>query len=520
MTALMHAAVHRSFGAVNLLVKAKAGLNKKSIGNLFYGEVSALMLLLGPMSLFEGQREGRFSAFRELVNAGADVNVKDNDGRTMLMRLLDNTPGPEELITWLINDKRDNDKRDNDSPTGLLAAGIKPNLESKKQWTALMYAAWRLHTSKQHVDALQALIQAKADLDVKNENGKTALMLLLDSKKLNEENLHTRYKAFTELVKAGADVNIEDNDGNTVLMLLLSKTEEPEGLISFLRNYRFDDNSNNSTGLLAAGVKPDIQNTQNWTALMYAVSEGYVDAFMALVEAGADFNLKNDADQTALMLLMISERDESYQMMGWLVRSYTSLQPGKTMDVNKIDKVTGSTALMLGADNCRMPYCLPEYFEGSRFFLLLNWSGVEHDLNAKNEKNQTVLMIASESGALQEFKATMKKIYPAGKVGAEDLDTELRPAACLALSGLNKVLKAAKEKKNASERPQKRARVDNKEAVFREILHDLLRLQGLAEEAANIWIEEGLNNLNNKEAICGALGAIAFSASSSAVRDV
>ncbi len=520
MTALMHAVLKGNFSALSLLVKAKANLNKKNDN----GE-TALMLLL---KLKES--DGRFKAFKELVTAGADINEKDNDGTSVLMLLLNNTEKPEEIITWLINyntekpeeiitwpinykhEKNNNPYKHekNNNPKALLSAGVHPNLESTKGWTALMYAALN-----GHFDAASALIKAGADVHKQTrEEGKTVLMLLLNSKNLNKEKLDARFKAFTELVTAGADINKQDDvDGNSVLMLLLNNTlntQEPERIINWLTNYKHENNDDNPKA-----IKPNLKSKTKWTALMYAVSKGNVEAFEALVEAGADFNQQNENLQTALMLLTVSKNDESFEMMDWLVKNYTRLQPNSRIDVN-IEDNTGSTALMLGAEKCRMPSCLPEHFEVSPFSLLLNWNDVEHDLNAKNEKGQTALMIASMSGALQEFKALMKKKYPADReVQSVNGEAELAPAARLAVSGLNNALKQIQKEKEAKEKkekasapPMKKAREERlyknaqaKAAEFREILQTLLRVQGFEEKEANDAIERGLEDLNNNEAI-------------------
>ena len=78
--------------------------------------------------------------------------------------------------------------------------------------TALMIAAQ--HGQK---EAVKALIELEADVNLKDEEGLTALTLI--GRKTILVTIDTRVEIAQILVEAGADVNVVDNEGNTVLML-------------------------------------------------------------------------------------------------------------------------------------------------------------------------------------------------------------------------------------------------------------------------------------------------------------
>jgi hypothetical protein len=117
--------------------------------------------------------------------------------------------------------------------------------------------AWQPSASPAMLRTLEALISAKADVNAANEDGLTPLMeaasgTFLQMKNPDEEE--ELYLQFTKmLLKAGADPNAREEDHQA-------------------------------------------------TALMYAAAEGFGKIVSALIEGGADINLKTDNGATAYML--------------------------------------------------------------------------------------------------------------------------------------------------------------------------------------------------------------------------
>ena len=88
---------------------------------------------------------------RALIDAGADVNIKDKDGSTALMWASDN--GHTETVKLLID------------------AGADVNIKNKYGRTALMWAS-RCNRK----ETVKLLIDAGADVNAKDEDGWTALI--------------------------------------------------------------------------------------------------------------------------------------------------------------------------------------------------------------------------------------------------------------------------------------------------------------------------------------------------------
>lgn len=120
---------------------------------------------------------------RALLDAGAEVNRRDDTGQTALMRLAGwSTP---ELLRELLD------------------AGAKVNLKDEEGNTALMKAAkWS------DVKVVQALLDAGAKVNAKNKEGRTALMFAAEEGKV---------ETVRALINAGAKPDKKDNEGATAL---------------------------------------------------------------------------------------------------------------------------------------------------------------------------------------------------------------------------------------------------------------------------------------------------------------
>jgi hypothetical protein len=136
-----------------------------------------------------------------LLDAGADVNLKDAAGETVLMML--DSEATADLVWDLIN------------------AGAKVNDHDEEGTTPLMRVAAGSNT-----EALKVLLDAGAEINARDKHGQTALMIAA-----SEGNVNT----VRALVLAGADINAvnedkadalalaEDNDHATVVRFLKSK---------------------------------------------------------------------------------------------------------------------------------------------------------------------------------------------------------------------------------------------------------------------------------------------------------
>ena len=134
--------------------------------------------------LIEVCANGEKKDVEELIDMGADVHQKDEDGKTALMRA--SLYGYKEVVELLIQN------------------GADVNQKDKYGWTALMKAI-----RGGYKEIAEVLIKAGADVNQKNEDGWTALMFAS----------YYGYKEIVEmLIKSGADVNDKNVNGYTALM--------------------------------------------------------------------------------------------------------------------------------------------------------------------------------------------------------------------------------------------------------------------------------------------------------------
>lgn len=131
-----------------------------------------------------------------LIENGADINAKDNEGTTALM-----------------NAAMDIDYYTNDEICKLLIEnGADINAKDLQGNNALIYAS-----IFEHFDIIKLLIESGAEINAKNNDGYTALM---------EASSNGNLETVKLLIENGADVNIKNNDGKTALDLADFEDEE------------------------------------------------------------------------------------------------------------------------------------------------------------------------------------------------------------------------------------------------------------------------------------------------------
>ncbi len=184
------------------------------------------------------------------ITEGADVNAKDNNGDTALIRAL--IAGDVKRVKALI------------------AAGADVNAKrggSYSSYTALM--------STRNAACIKALIAAGADVNAKNDDGNTALT--------SAAYMRDYAECVKALIAGGADVNARGIHGDTALISV-----SDNGDVDLVK------------ALIAAGADVNAKNEGNWMALRLArkgmagwhpvnvvVKPAYQDIIDALKAAGA-----------------------------------------------------------------------------------------------------------------------------------------------------------------------------------------------------------------------------------------
>src|SRR5580658_168944 len=154
--------------------------------------------------LMKASREGNLEAVKVLLNHGAEVNAKENfRGQTALMWAA--AEGHADIVSMLATHGAELNVRSYDRDTSLpkMAAGTPAAPIARGGLTALLFAA-----RQGQIDAVKALLDAKADINAVDSDGNNALTLAI---------LNTHYDLTQFLIDRGADPNVAAKNGRTAL---------------------------------------------------------------------------------------------------------------------------------------------------------------------------------------------------------------------------------------------------------------------------------------------------------------
>ncbi len=221
--------------SVRLLVQAGADVNRAN--------------RYGVTPLYLAARQGMEDIAILLLAAGANPHVRAADGETLLMTAAKS--GSARLVRALLA---------NDPDSMMLA--IDPNLsESWKGQTALMWAA-----AEGHVEVMQALIEAGADINMRSAYIKVA------------------------------EVDPDKRQGGFVYPSI------PPGRMAALHFAARDGQLESARLLVEAGADLNIVDEQGSNALVLATLNGHFDVAALLLEAGADPNIRDRYGRSVLFV--------------------------------------------------------------------------------------------------------------------------------------------------------------------------------------------------------------------------
>jgi ankyrin repeat protein len=212
---------------------------------------------------------------KELIDKGADINVKDKNGWTPLRNVA--FIGRSATAKLLIDKGADVNASDLKGNSILMSTAAMPFPEQ--------------------ANILKMLLQKGADVNARNNEGWTALMqaarghsaaIIQEAVRVGKEDAAQSFESIpfemaSLLIKNGADVNARDIRGITALMQAAS--EGHNRTVKLLIESGADVNAQGPTGL---------------TPLMLAIP-GKTEAMKLLINGGADVNRATTAGRTALI---------------------------------------------------------------------------------------------------------------------------------------------------------------------------------------------------------------------------
>jgi len=217
-------------------------------------------------------REGNAAEVRELIRAQVDVNLAEADGSTALL--------------WAAY------QADPEMVTALVAAGAHVDQPNRYGVTPLLQAA---RTGDAAVMAV--LLDAGADVDLAHPDGQTPLMAAATTGRVDAVKL---------LLERGADPNLQDVFQNETALMRAS-AEGHADVVDVLLAAKSDPNLQARVTALELRKNADFPSG-GFTALMWAARNGDDTIVRKLVAAGADVNLRNGDDATAMSIAIVNDR--------------------------------------------------------------------------------------------------------------------------------------------------------------------------------------------------------------------
>jgi ankyrin repeat protein len=290
----------------------------------------------------QAARRGFVNAVTGLIEAGVNLRVTDEHGRTAL---------------------------------GLLLAEASEGMNAK-QWETLLKKAIAQEAEREEEQG-----QDRTPLiEEKDGDGQT---LLMTAAKLGRIDL------FTVLVDAGANLRVKDEHERTALVLLLSETPDDmdaqQWAALFAKAIAKDAETEEAQGKSQTPILEETSRSGE-TPLLVAGSRGLVSAFTALVNAGANPCVRGEDNETALMRLVEhASHDMETEQWAGLIEKATS----KEADIEELNWMENT--LLLEAATRGLPNAFMALTDAGANLLVRNFDGDDplrllmlhtpHDLN-------------------------------------------------------------------------------------------------------------------------------------------
>ncbi|MDO4220586.1 MAG: ankyrin repeat domain-containing protein [Akkermansia sp.] len=217
-------------------------------------------------TLMDMSRDGRAESLKKILDETPDVDLEMHDakGKTALIHAAESG----QLATMQV----------------LLDAGARVDACDRVKMTPLLYAAL-----EGHVEAVKLLQKHGASIKERSSNGWTPLLVAAGRRQVEME---------LYLLEQGVDVNLFNNDGETAM--IIGAANDQTALVS---------------ALIERGADMEAVDNYGWTALMVAAAYGQVGVLGILANAGADLERQDANGWTAALCAASADSVEGMHLL-------------------------------------------------------------------------------------------------------------------------------------------------------------------------------------------------------------
>ena len=229
----------------------------------------------GKIDWFKDKPEDVQKKVKELIANGADVNAKDEDRK--------NTPLIMAAYSKNIEAVKD-----------LIEAGADPTIKDAFGYTPLLRSLSTIDgLDKSRIAMNEYLIKPGVDLEAQSRTG------FVHGTALVYATVWGHMQTVQSLIKAGADVNIKNREDDKSLGMFLAELGR----------------TNSLKALIAGGADIEARDKKGNTMLMYAIKGDHLSTVEALILSGANVMAKNAEGKRPLQLAEESKNVEIITMI-------------------------------------------------------------------------------------------------------------------------------------------------------------------------------------------------------------
>ncbi|CAE7027191.1 Polb [Symbiodinium natans] len=302
----------------------------------------------GQTALMMAAKQGDEESAKMLLEAGADATLTDSLNRTAseMVKVLQAQEEEENPLRHWREKMAGEPIPDDPAKKSKNLKALIDDRERPKKYGVLLLDA----LVQRDLRTAEAAMEAGADVNLPDDRGDAALLLIVKSKWKDSQGLQSRL--VNKVFKAGASLDFQNLQGNSALHFASHR-----GSLELINV------------LLGLRANPRLTNSEGNTPLMYAAHSGHEEVCAALLEAAAPVDVKNRAGLTAQTM---AER-KGFKSCAALLHAY-ALAPKQGDEVKKVE--------------AKRKDAKPQKLD----FDYSKWDSLEREMREDEEEEQTTRM--------------------------------------------------------------------------------------------------------------------------------